>query len=119
MTSKIEIAKKIFEANQGIARKDMIAKFMSEANLTQAGASTYFANFKKIADMTKVLTSETPMSPSEQEAAHEAARERQEESEVAEEQTKNEKVVEQVFAKADSKPKAVRGPGGRFIKQTA
>lgn len=131
MTTKTEIAKKIFEANQGIARKDMIEKFMTEAGLTQAGASTYYANFKKMALTTSALQRIGLVdAPQTQETSEEVAETEEvvqteevaETEEVADEfeqaaPTKNEAIVDQVFAKADSKP--ARGPGGRFIKKTA
>lgn len=134
MTTKTEIAKKIFEANQGIARKDMIEKFMTEAGLTQAGASTYYANFKKMALTTSALQrigladAQETQETSEEVAETEEVAQTEEVAEVAETEevadefeqaapTKNEAIVDQVFAKADSKP--ARGPGGRFIKKTA
>lgn len=47
--NKKAVAKQIFDemsAAGKLVRKDVIARFMAEAQLTQAGASTYFFNFK-------------------------------------------------------------------------
>lgn len=44
--SKADIARGIFAEMQGATRKDVIARFMSEARLTKAGAATYYQNFK-------------------------------------------------------------------------
>ena len=47
--SKMDIAVKIYEEEKkkkGFTRKGCILRFMSEAGLTKAGASTYYANIK-------------------------------------------------------------------------
>ena len=44
--SKRDTAARIFKANPGLSRKDMIAKFVAEANMTPAGAATYYQSFK-------------------------------------------------------------------------
>lgn len=59
--SKADLARAIFNANYGVlARKDIIAKFISEAGLTKAGAGTYYQNFtakmKKAAELTAGAT---------------------------------------------------------------
>lgn len=46
-TSKTAIAKRIFAEMTGKTRKEVIERFITEAELTPAGASTYYANFKK------------------------------------------------------------------------
>lgn len=47
-TSKASIARSLFVANYGkLARKDVIALFITEAGLTKAGAATYYQNFVK------------------------------------------------------------------------
>ena len=49
--SKASVAREIFALNFGkVARKDVIALFMSEAGLTKAGAATYYQKFKKAAE---------------------------------------------------------------------
>jgi hypothetical protein len=45
--SKTAIAKRIFAEMAGKSRKEVIERFITEAELTPAGASTYYANFKK------------------------------------------------------------------------
>lgn len=47
VVSKSSIARAIFleEKPKGTARKDILARFESEAGLTKAGAATYFANY--------------------------------------------------------------------------
>lgn len=54
--SKADIARDIYRREYAgiqagkVARKQVIAMFVAEANLTQAGASTYYQNFKKKAE---------------------------------------------------------------------
>lgn len=46
--NKKAVAKQIFDEMKAagkLVRKDVIARFMAEAHLSQAGASTYFFNF--------------------------------------------------------------------------
>lgn len=45
--SKLSICRTIFAANPTLTRKDMIAKFVSEAGATEKGAATYYATCKK------------------------------------------------------------------------
>lgn len=45
--SKQDRAKAIYKATKGQARKDVIARFVSEVGMTPAGAATYYQNFKK------------------------------------------------------------------------
>lgn len=45
--TKKAIARKIFEANQGMTRKEVIQKIVAESGLTPQGASTYYHQFKK------------------------------------------------------------------------
>ena len=46
--TKTDVAVRIFKKEYGkLERKDIIALFMTEAGLTKAGSSTYYANFKK------------------------------------------------------------------------
>ncbi len=45
--SKTAIAKQIYDRMIGQSRKAVIDQFVSEAGLTPAGASTYYANFKR------------------------------------------------------------------------
>jgi len=45
--SKMDICRKIYIANPGMARKDLIELFMNEAGTTKAGSSTYIATIKK------------------------------------------------------------------------
>lgn len=45
--SKQDRAKAIYKATKGLARKDVIARFVSEVGMTPAGAATYYQNFKK------------------------------------------------------------------------
>lgn len=53
--SKVDLAKDIFKEEwdkaakekRKVVRKDVILRFMSEANLTKAGSATYYANIKK------------------------------------------------------------------------
>ena len=48
--SKAAIAKQIFEeelATGTLVRKNILARFKSEANLTQAGANTYYNNLRE------------------------------------------------------------------------
>lgn len=47
--SKADVARAIFAEMTGAARKDVIARFISEAGLTKAGAATYYQNLKKAA----------------------------------------------------------------------
>lgn len=44
--SKREVAEGLYKANRGLARKDMIALFVAKADMTPAGAATYYQNFK-------------------------------------------------------------------------
>jgi len=47
--SKMDIAVKIYEEEKkkkGFSRKGCILRFVTEAGLTKAGASTYYANIK-------------------------------------------------------------------------
>lgn len=44
--SKADVARGIFVEMKGSPRKDVIARFISEAKLTKAGAATYYQNFK-------------------------------------------------------------------------
>lgn len=44
--SKRAIAWNIYLRNLGLSRKDMITKFVAEANMTPAGAATYYQTFK-------------------------------------------------------------------------
>ena len=47
--SKMDLAVKIYgeeKKKKGFSRKGCILRFMSEAGLTKAGASTYYANIK-------------------------------------------------------------------------
>ena len=46
LEAKRDAAVRIFKANPGLSRKDMIAKFVAEANMTPAGAATYYQSFK-------------------------------------------------------------------------
>jgi len=50
--TKASVARTIFAtlSATGTARKDIIASFVKDADLTQAGASTYYQKFKKAAD---------------------------------------------------------------------
>lgn len=48
--SKLSICKGIFAQSAGTARKDIIAKFISEAGCSTAGAATYYAICKKEAE---------------------------------------------------------------------
>jgi len=59
--SKADIARRLFKemyGKEGIARKDIIAKFISEAGLTIAGAATYYqletTKLKKAAELAVV-----------------------------------------------------------------
>lgn len=45
-SSKREKAEAIYKANRGLARKDMIALFVRHAEMTSAGAATYYQTFK-------------------------------------------------------------------------
>lgn len=45
--TKREIAEAIFNEMKGAARKDILARFMTEADLTKAGAATYYYNLTK------------------------------------------------------------------------
>lgn len=45
--SKMALAIAIFQKSPNAVRKDVIAKFISEAGLTKAGSSTYFQLIKK------------------------------------------------------------------------
>jgi hypothetical protein len=47
--SKASVARAIFaeETAKGTARKDIIARFISEAKLTKSGSATYFEKFRK------------------------------------------------------------------------
>lgn len=45
--SKRERAEILYKANKHLARKDMIALFVRHADMTPAGAATYYQNFKK------------------------------------------------------------------------
>lgn len=45
--TKTSIAWAIFESNPKAPRAQLIARFMAEAQLTKAGASTYYQNFRK------------------------------------------------------------------------
>lgn len=52
--SKAQMAQEIFDQDARTKpRKEVISRFMKEAELTQAGASTYYQNFKRIAGMVK------------------------------------------------------------------
>ncbi|MNB96534.1 hypothetical protein D3C75_437350 [compost metagenome] len=44
--SKREKAEAIYKANRGLARKDLIALFVTHADMTPAGAATYYQTFK-------------------------------------------------------------------------
>ena len=48
--SKLSVCKEIFAASTGQSRKDIIAKFISEAGCSTAGAATYYAICKKDAE---------------------------------------------------------------------
>jgi hypothetical protein len=41
--TKMELALEIVKKNPNLARKEIIAKFISEAKLTKAGSATYYA----------------------------------------------------------------------------
>lgn len=43
--TKLELARKIFEASEGVSRKDVIQAFVKEAGLTETGAGTYYQRF--------------------------------------------------------------------------
>lgn len=45
--SKVEIARDIFKDMEGAKRKEVIEAFMTKANLTKAGAATYYYNLTK------------------------------------------------------------------------
>lgn len=45
--SKVQLAQKIYDSNPGMERKDLIGKFMSELNMSKAGATTYYYNLTK------------------------------------------------------------------------
>lgn len=112
MASKSEIAKQIFDANPTWDRKQMLAQFEKPlddggANLSKAGASTYYANLKKAkAVVEDLVKSKTEDDASKVEAA----------PVVEKPKTKNEKVVEQAFAKADSRRRDAKG---RYVKAEA
>ena len=42
VATKMDQAKAIFAESAGVARKDVIARFIKEVGLTKAGASTYY-----------------------------------------------------------------------------
>lgn len=46
LTSKRDLAAKVFTENSHLKRKDMIAMMVATCGLTAAGASTYISNFK-------------------------------------------------------------------------
>lgn len=46
LTSKRDLAAKVFSNNSQLKRKDMIAMMVATCGLTAAGASTYISNFK-------------------------------------------------------------------------
>lgn len=62
--SKSQIAQAIFveEYPKGTARKDIIKRFINEANLTDSGAATYFQNLTKKLDKLG-LTKRAPAAP--------------------------------------------------------
>jgi len=45
--SKVEMARKIFDQNPNLSRKDLISELMSQLNMTKAGATTYAYNLSK------------------------------------------------------------------------
>lgn len=54
--SKIEMARKIAEQNPNLDRKGLIATFISQLNMTQAGATTYAYNLSKGKAKTKTVS---------------------------------------------------------------
>ncbi|WP_447828930.1 hypothetical protein [Aeromonas hydrophila] len=46
LTSKRDLAAKVFSNNSHLKRKDLISLMISKCGLTAAGASTYISNFK-------------------------------------------------------------------------
>ena len=47
MTTKVEMAREILNKNKGKARKEIIALFMKDAELSHNAASTYYYNLTK------------------------------------------------------------------------
>jgi len=45
--TKVEMAKKIVANNPSLDRSGLIGKFMSELNMSKAGATTYYYNLTK------------------------------------------------------------------------
>jgi len=51
--TKMDRARVVFTkmfGQEGVKRKDIIARFISDCDLTKAGASTYYAKLKKVAE---------------------------------------------------------------------
>jgi hypothetical protein len=49
--SKAEKARAIFGEMQNSPRKDVVARFVTDAGLTEKGAATYYQNFRKEAGL--------------------------------------------------------------------
>lgn len=59
MSTKVELAREILNKNKGKARKDIIALFMKDADLSHNAASTYYYNLTKGSAKKEAATKKT------------------------------------------------------------